>query len=173
LAHAEEIGIYVDEAIGGASYKGELAEMGTGAPRFQMSFAARRGPWTASLLFGAAIPDFFFIDCYGDECNAPPSAGLGYGGADIKRAWPLVRSSYRHVGTQLFLHGGPRWYEGQEAIKGYSGPGLSAGAGIEAYFFAVGVYADFGIDAFRLTSEMDVLHASTPYVMVGFRLGLM
>lgn len=54
-----------------------------------------------------------------------------------------------------------------------SGPGLSAGAGIEANAIVVGGYVDFGIDAFRLTSDMDVLHGSTPYVMVGIRLGLM
>jgi len=61
---------------------------------------------------------------------------------------------------------------GSRVVVG-SGAGLGAGAGIEAYAYAVGFSLDLGVDAFRLTSEMDVLHGSTPYVMLGIRLGLM
>jgi hypothetical protein len=173
LAYAEEIGVNFDEGIGGASYRGELATMGSGGPRLQLALNVRRGPWTVSVLGGGVMPDFFFIDCYGEECDVPPSASYSYGGVDLKRAWPLVHSRHRHGGLQMFLHGGPRWYEGDQAIKGYAGPGLSAGAGIEAHAIVVGGYVDFGIDAFRLTSHMDVLHGSSPYVMLGIRLGLM
>jgi hypothetical protein len=83
LASAEEIGINFDEAFGGASYRGELATMGTGGPRLQLSFNARRGPWTVSVLGGGVMPDFFFIDCYGDECDVPRSAAYSYGGLDL------------------------------------------------------------------------------------------
>ena len=129
LAHAEEIGLNIDESFGGASYRGELSAMGTGGPRLQIALNARRGPWTVSFLGGGVIPDFFFIDCYGEECDVPPSAAYSYSGFDLKHAWPLVHSRHRHGGLQMFLHGGPRWYEGDEGIKGYSGPGLNAGAG--------------------------------------------
>lgn len=173
LAHADDIGIYFDEAVGGASYRGELADYGTGAPRLQLSFSARRGPWTVSLFGGGADPDALTIDCYGDECDGPEPASYAFGGVDLKRAWPLFRPRWHHTGVRLFMHGGPRFYAGGGAINGYSGPGIGGGAGIEGDFFVIGYYVDFGIDAFRLSSEMDTLHGSTPYVMVGGRLGWM
>lgn len=173
VVSAEPIGVFVGGGFGGVQYQGELATMGTSAPTMELSFGVRRGPWTVSALGGGADPNALFIDCYGDECDAPTPASYAYGGVDLKRAWPLFKRPWRHAGIRMFLHGGPRWFSGGGAIEGYSGPGLAAGAGIEGDAIVVGYYIDFGVDVFRLTSEMDVVRGSTPYVLVGSRFGWM
>jgi hypothetical protein len=171
----DSIGVFVGGEFGGVDYRGDIAAMGGGAPAMHMSLGVRRGQWTVSVGGGGADPYALFIDCYGDECNAPTPASYAFGTIDIKRAWPLFNRPWRHAGIRMFLHGGPRWFSGGGAIDGYSGPGVGGGAGIEGDAFVIGYYVDFGMDVFRLTSPQmdDAIHGSTPYVMVGSRFGWM
>lgn len=185
-AHAG--GLFVEEGIGGASYRGDLAPFG-GAPRVQISLGIRSGPYTLSILGGATVPDMFYIDCYGDECDPQPTAGYTFGGIDLKRAWPIA-GRYEHAAVRLFMHGGARWYSGDNDIEGYAGPGASGGAGIEGDCWLIGYSLDFGLDAMwlrgaplrsdeaargpasGLASTGDIF-AATPYIMFSGRLGWM
>ncbi len=172
-------GYFIAESLGGTSYRGELARYG-GAPRFQIGFDVRRGPWTFEVFGSFAVPDAFFIDCYGDECAyaAQPKAGLGAFGVDLRKRWRLLSLKrlgkpgvYERPGLFMALHGGPRWFVGDSAIDGYSGPGLGGGAAVEGDVWVIGYYVDFGLDVMRLSGPGEAIHGSTPYVMFGGKMG--
>jgi hypothetical protein len=177
-AHADD-GYFVDEALGGASYRGELGRY-DGAPRFQLGFGVRRGDWTVEAFGTFLVPDFFYIDCYGEECAyaAKPQAGLGAFGVDARKRWRLLSlrrwgkpGVYERPGLFMALHGGPRWFVGDDAIAGYAGPGLGGGASLEGDLWVIGYYVDFGMDLMRLSGPGDAIHGSTPYVMLGAKVG--
>jgi hypothetical protein len=176
---AADDGYYVHEAVGGAGYRGELDRY-DGAPRFQVGFGVRRGPWTIDILGSFLVPDFYYIDCYGAECAyaAKPQAGLGAFGVDVRKRWRLLSlrrwgkpGVYDRPGVFMALHGGPRWFVGDSAIEGYEGPGLGGGGTLEADLWIVGYYLDFGLDVLRLTGPGEPIHGSTPYVMIGAKAG--
>jgi hypothetical protein len=172
-------GYYLEESFGGAGYQGELGRYG-GAPRFQIGFGIRRGAWTYEVFGSATIPDFYYIDCYGAECAyaAAPTAGLGAFGVDARKRWRLLSlrrfdkpGVYERPGVFVALHGGPRWFFGSEALDGYSGPGLGGGVALEGDLWVLGYFLDVGIDVMRLRGPDDTVHGSTPYLMVGAKMG--
>ena len=176
---AADDGYYFAESLGGASYRGEIARY-DGAPRFQLEFGVRRDDWTLSLVGVANIPGFFFVDCYGEECAyaAKPTAGIGGGGIDLRKRWQLLHMRrwgrpgvYERPGLFVALHGGARWFVGSDALDGYSGPGLGAGAALEGELWVLGYYMDVGIDVLTLRGRDDTIHGSTPYVAFGGKLG--
>src|SRR5258705_8760568 len=131
-------GYFFSESLGGAAYRGELSRY-DGAPRFQIAFDVRRGDVTYEVFGAFMIPDFYYIDCYGEECAyaAKPEAGLGAFGVDVRKRWRLLSlrrwgkpGVYERPGLFAALHGGARWFVGSEAIDGYQGPGLGAGAAL-------------------------------------------
>jgi hypothetical protein len=172
-------GYYLDEAMGGASYRGELARY-DGAPRLKVGFGARRGTWAVEGFAAFLVPDLFYIDCYGAECAyaAAPQAGLGAVGVDVRKRWKLLSlrrwgkpGVYERPGLFMAVHGGPRWFVGDDAIREMGGPGVGGGAALEADLWVIGYYVDVGLDVFRLAGNGDPIHGSTPYVMFGAKVG--
>lgn len=186
-AAADAEGLFVEEGIGGADYRGDLVAF-DGSPRFQLSLGLRRGPWTLALLGGATEPDLFSVDCHGSECDVKPRASYSFGGADLKRAWPLAAKN-EHFAVRLFMHGGVRWFDGDDDIEGYAGPGVGGGAGLEGDCYVIGYALDFGLDAMWLHAPAEPppmlakapsglgstgdIFAAAPYVMVTGRIGWM
>jgi len=172
-------GYFFSESLGGAGYRGELAKY-DGAPRFQIGASVRRGPWTVEAFGSFLVPDLFFIDCYGEECAAAarPQAGLGAFGLDLRKRWRLLGvrrwgkpGVYARPGVFMALHGGARWFVGDDALQGYQGPGIGGGAALEGDLWLIGYYLDLGVDVMRLDGPGEPIHGSTPYVMVGGKLG--
>jgi hypothetical protein len=175
-AHAED-GYYLTESFGGGAYRGELSRY-DGAPRFQIGGGVRRGAWSVEAFGTFLVPDFGYIDCYGAECAyaAKPQAGLGAFGMDLRRRWRLTsvprRPGYaQRPGVFMALHGGARWYVADDALEGYQGLGLGGGAAIECDLLVIGFFLDFGLDVMRLEGPNETIHGSTPYVMLGAKLG--
>jgi hypothetical protein len=166
-------GVYLSESIGGTAYQGGLKAYGTGGPRLSISIGYRRDPaWAVEAVIGAIVPDMFYIDCYGDECGEDPRAGAyGFGGVDIKRRWPLAHSRWPGLAVRATLHAGPRVFIGTDALTGYDGIGLNAGASLEADLWVIGYFLDFGIDAMWMAMPVDHMRATAPYVMFGGKVG--
>ena len=74
LAHADN-GYFFEESFGGGGYKGGLSAYGDGGFRLQMGMGHRRGEWSYEALGGAIVPDFLYVDCYGEECNVDDRVG--------------------------------------------------------------------------------------------------
>jgi hypothetical protein len=172
-------GYYVDEAFGGASFRGELGRY-PGAPRFKIGFGVRRSSLAVEAFGSFLVPDLFYIDCYGEECAyaAAPQAGLGAFGIDVRKRWRLLSlrrwgkpGVYERPGLFVALHGGPRWFVGDDAIQGYQGPGIGGGAALEGDLWVLGYYIDFGVDAMRLAGPGSAIHGTTPFVMFGAKVG--
>jgi hypothetical protein len=172
-------GYYISESLGGGDYKGQLSQY-DGAPRFQIGAGVRRGPWTVEAFGTFLVPDFFFIDCYGEECAyaARPQAGLGAFGLDLRKRWRLLSlrrwrhpGVYERPGVFVALHGGARWFVGNQALDGYQGPGIGGGATLEGDLWVLGYFLDLGIDIMRLEGPGAPVHGSTPYVVIGAKLG--
>jgi hypothetical protein len=183
VAHSRPVvadnGYFVYEGLGGAAYRGELAAY-DGAPRFHIGFGVRRESSTFELFGAFLVPDAFFIDCYGDECAQlnKPKAGIGALGIDVRRRWRLVSlrrwgkpGVYERPGVFLALHGGPRWFVGNDSLAHHAGPGLGGGAAIEGDLWLIGYYLDFGLDVMRLHGPSGTVRGSTPYIMFGGKLG--
>lgn len=177
-AHAED-GYYLTESFGGGAYRGELSRY-DGAPRFQIGGGVRRGSWSVEAFGTFLVPDLFYIDCYGAECAyaAKPQAGLGAFGMDLRKRWRLAsvrrwrgQGFYERPGVFMALHGGARWYVGDGELDGYQGLGLGGGAAIEGDLWVIGYFLDFGLDVMRLEGPKETIHGSTPYVMLGAKLG--
>lgn len=173
-------GYYLTEALGGSSYDGELGRYGDGVPRFHIGFGVRRGALTVEAFGSFAVPDFYYIDCYGSECAyaARPQAGLGAFGVDVRKRWRLLSlrrwgrpGVYERPGVFVALHGGARWFVADQALDGYQGPGLGGGAALEGDLWVIGYFVDFGLDVMRLQGHGETVHGSTPYVMFGAKLG--
>ena len=171
-AHADD-GYFIEESIGGASYRGDLAQYADGAPRFQIGFNVRRGEWAVELFGGFAAPDFFFIDCYDETACAPaPAADLTHFGVDVRRHYTLGKPRWKRLNANMFLHAGPRWFDGSEALAGFRGPGIGGGAGIEINAWVIGYYVDFGMDMMWLDGPNgNHIMGSMPYVMFGGKVG--
>lgn len=168
-------GAYFIESIGGASYRGELSRF-DGGPRFQLGVGVWHGPWSIEFFGSGTDPNALFIDCYGEECAyaAKPEAPLQVFGVDLRERWRIVSSPLStKVGLFMTLHGGPRYVEASEALQGYRGVGIGAGASLDFNFWVVGGSLDFGTDLMRLEGSGDVVHGSTPYVLLGMKLGWM
>lgn len=177
-AHADS-GYYVTESIGGSDYKGQLARY-DGAPRFQIGVGARRGPWSVEAFGTFLVPDAFFIDCYGAECAyaSKPKAGLGAFGVDVRHRWRLLHlrrfgkpGVYERPGVFVALHGGPRWFDASDALDGYQGPGIGGGATLEGDLWVIGYFLDLGLDIVRLDGPDGPVRGSTPYLVIGAKLG--
>jgi hypothetical protein len=177
---AADTGVYLEEAFGGGGYQGELSRYGDGAPRVQIGFGVRRGDWTVEALGSFSVPDFGYIDCYGEECAyaARPQAGLSAFGLDLRKRWRVLslrhwsgRGTYERPGIFFALHGGMRWFVGDQALDGYAGPGLGGGAAVEGELWVLGYFVDFGLDVMRLRGYQNVVHGSTPYFMIGAKMG--
>ena len=177
---AADDGYYVTESFGGGGYNGELGYYGDGAPRFQIGFGVRRGDWSVETFGSFSIPDLFYIDCYGSECAyaARPQAGLGAFGMDLRKRWRLLSMKrwgkpgvYERPGLFVALHGGARWFVGDQALDGYSGPGLGGGAALEGDLWVLGYFVDVGMDLMTLNGPGPTVHGSTPYFMVGAKVG--
>jgi hypothetical protein len=174
-------GYFFEESLGGAGYRGELARYGGGAPRFQFGVGVRRGAWTVTGFGAALVPDFYAIDCYGEEeCAAfdAPSPGLGAAGIDLRKRWRLLSlrrwgrpGVYERPGVFASLRAGPRWFFGNDALDGFSGPGLGGAASLEGDLWVLGYFVDFGIDLMRLQGPEGTLRGSTPYLMFGAKVG--
>ena len=178
---AADTAVFATEAIGGAGYRGELAHF-DGAPQITIGGGVRRGPVSVELFGRWIVPDFLFIDCYGIECAywEKPKAGIGALGLDVGYRWRLlyVRKwlGYRpgvweRPGLFVSVRGGPRWVWGSDAIAGHDGPGLGVAASVEADVWVIGYFVDVGIDAYRLRGPDDTIHASSPYLMIGAKVG--
>jgi len=170
-------GGYLTESIGGGAYQGELGRFSSGEARLQVGGGYVRGPWALEASATIYIPDFYYIDCYGDECLAAqaPPAGLVIANLDLRRAWRVLRPIFtRKIGLDMVLHGGPRWAAGETALTGYAGPGLGGGATLDLNLKLFSMFVDLGMDLALLRgSDGDVLTAKLPYVACGFRLGWM
>ena len=169
-------GFYFTERFGGASYKGDLARFGTGAPRLQAGVGVVRGPWAVELYGGGMDPDFFFIDCYGEECAAALAPTLSFveWGADVRRSWRVLRSTWTSwIGLDFVLHGGPRYFIAEGALEGYRGIGLGGGATFDANFRVMSMFVDFSTDFLRLQGDGDAFNGQLPGIQIGMRLGWM
>lgn len=170
-------GAYFTESFGGGSFQGEVGRFSSGAFRLQVGAGYVRGPWALEASGTGYIPDFFYIDCYGDDCLAAqaPPAGLVLANLDLRRAWRVLRPRFTNkIGLDMVLHGGPRWATGDSALDGYAGPGFGGGATLDANLKVVSMYLDLGIDlALMRGNDGDVLTAKLPYVTCGIRLGWM
>lgn len=165
-------GIFVEESIGGTSFAGGLAGYGGGGPRIQLGIGVRRGAWGLEVLGGAIVPDLFFIDCYGDECaRTGRRGGYGYFGADLRREVAAARTRYRRLLGRLVVHAGPRMIVGTEALTGYDGFGVSAGASFEGDAYVIGYFVDVGVDAIWMQIPVDHVLGIAPYVRFGGKIG--
>jgi hypothetical protein len=173
-------GFYMEESAGGAPYRGQLSAFDDGAFRVQFGAVLRRGD-TMYRVFGAAlIPDYAYVDCYGEECAyaARPDAGLAAFGLDTGKRWRLLSLKrlgkpgvYERPGVFVSLHGGLRWLWGNRAIAGYRGPGIGGGAMLEGDLWVFGYFVTAGLDIMRLTGPGEPIRGSTPYVAFGIKLG--
>lgn len=170
-------GAYFTESFGGGSYQGDVGRFNSGAVRLQIGVGYVHGPWALEASVTGYMPDFLYIDCYGDECLAAeaPTAGLVIANLDLRRAWRVLRPRFTtKVGLDMVLHGGPRWATGNDALAGYAGPGIGGGATLDANLKIFSMYLDLGMDlALMRGSDGDVLTAKVPYVACGARLGWM
>lgn len=170
-------GVYVGESLGGASYQGDLSSFGGGAPRLQLAGGYVRGPWAVEASITGMVPDLFYIDCYGDEClaAAAPTPGLTQVGLDLRRAYRIVYSTWTNkIGLDMVLHGGPRWFVGQDALERFAGPGLGGGAGLDLNLKVFSMFVDLGVDLPLLrSSDGDTLTGRLPYLAFGGRVGWM
>ncbi|MCX5742874.1 MAG: hypothetical protein NT062_10300 [Proteobacteria bacterium] len=167
-------GGYLSESLGGGDFVGELGDHGAGAPRVQLGVGYVRGPWAVELSLAAFMPDFGYIDCYGDECveASRPKAGLVQVGLDLRRAYRVVYSTWtRHIGLDLFVHGGPRWFVGQDGLSGYGGPGIGGAAGAELNVKVVGMFVELGLDLVMMRDRGDQMTGRIPSVAFGVRFG--
>jgi len=166
-------GAFFSESGGGTAYKGGLAAYGSGALRVEFGAGYRRGPWTVELLGGGGWVE---ADCFGVNCEltgVQHGGSVGYFGFDLERRWPVLQSRWRGLGLRFALHAGPRYFVGTDALNGYDGPGLNAGAQIEGDIWVLGYFIDAGIDAMRLSMPVDSVTGTAPYVMIGGRVGWM
>lgn len=171
-------GGYLAESFGGGSYQGDLRDFSTGEFRLGISAGYVRGPWALEVGGAAYIPDFFYIDCYGDEClaAAAPEAGLAVAHVDVRRAWRVQRSPWTDkIGIDMVLHGGPRWFVGQDALDARRGPGVGGGATLDLNLRILSVFLDTGMDLGVMAGGDDgeVITVRLPYVAFGMRLGWM
>jgi hypothetical protein len=177
-AHAES-GYYFSEALGGGDYDGQLGRYG-GAPRFELRFGMRRDAISFELTGTFMIPDFLYIDCYGEECAyaARPKAGLGAAGVELRQRWRLLSLKrvgrpgvYERPGLFVSVHGGMKWWGGSEAIEGYGGPGVTGGVSLEGDLWILGYFADLGLDVLHLEGPGETIRGSIPYVVFGGKFG--
>ncbi len=171
-------GFYLTERFGGASYSGDLARFGAGAPRLQAGVGVVRGPWAIEVYGGGMDPDLFYIDCYGAECDsiaaAGPSLSFVEWGADLRRSWRVLRSTWTSwIGLDFVLHGGPRYLIAERALDGYRGLGLGGGATFDANFRVMSMFLDFSTDFVRLEGDGEAVTGRLPSIQIGMRLGWM
>jgi len=170
-------GFYLTERFGGASYKGDLARFGSGAPRLQAGLGVVRGPWAVEFYGGGMDPDLFYIDCYGEECDtiaAAPSLSFVEWGLDVRRSWRVLRSTWTSwIGLDFVLHGGPRYFIAERALDGYRGVGLGGGATFDANFRVMSMFVDFSTDLVRLSGGGETFTGQLPGIQIGMRLGWM
>lgn len=169
-------GAYIGEGLGGTAYHGDFARFGSGAPRLQISGGYVRGPWALEVWGAGLVPDFFYIDCYGDECAAAaaPQLGMSELGIDIRRAWRVVYSTWTNkIGLDFVLHGGPRFAVGTDSLDGYQGVGLGGGAALDLNLKLISMYVDFSSDLVELSGPGGTFSGSLPTIMMGCRLGWM
>jgi hypothetical protein len=169
-------GFTVDEAMGGAVYRGDFASTGS-APMFEIGATYMHRDWGARV-FGAFLePNFFFIDCYGAECAyaAKPVDGFGILGADVRRTFGLLHvKRFPRIRLDMVLHAGPRYFWGSDNLDGYTGPGIGGGAGLDFDAYVYGLFVDFGTNTAVMHRDgAPEVAGSLPYVMVGGRLGWM
>lgn len=163
IAHADR-GYFVRDGGGAAGFRGGLRAYGAGTILGGGGLSYRNDDRVYSL------------DVWGgwSEANADGSiSGGSYVtlGLDYKRLWDIVDSRSQRLGVQLGLHGGPRYYWGSDALFGYDGPGLRAGASLEANLWVVGMIVDVGVDAMVLRMPVDNVSGIAPYVLVGAKMG--
>jgi hypothetical protein len=167
-------GFTIDEAIGGAAYRGDFAGS---APRFSVAGTYMHGAWGASVLGAGFAPNFGYIDCYGAECAyaAKPVDSFAMFGVDVRHTFPLVHvRRYPRLRIDMVLHGGPRYFWGGDAIDGYAGPGIGGGAGIDFDMAVIGYFVDLGTDTMVMHhGGSPEVAGSLPYILVGGRLGWM
>ncbi|HEY5927034.1 MAG TPA: hypothetical protein VIV11_35345 [Kofleriaceae bacterium] len=173
-------GYYLTEGFGGGDYDGQLARYGGGAPRFHIGFGMRRDDTSFELFGSFLIPDLYYVDCYGEECAyaARPQGGLNTVGIDVRRRWRLLSlrrfgkpGVYERPGVFVALHGGARWFGGEEALSDYAGPGIGGGVALEGDLWILGYYLDLGLDLLHLEGPGETIRGSIPYMMFGAKFG--
>lgn len=163
VAHADR-GYFMTEAMGGAAFRGGLNAYGSGMLELGYGLAYRHD----KRVYG--------FDVFGGWSEGDiDGSGLGGSfvtvGLDVKQLWDVVDSRWSRFGVQFGLHGGPRYYSGSDALNGYGGPGLRAGATIEANLWVYGMTLDFGFDAMALEMPVDTVTGYAPYVLIGGKAG--
>jgi hypothetical protein len=177
---AADDGYYLTESFGGGDYQGELGYYGDGMPMLHVGVGVRRAEWSVEVLGHFAIPDLYYIDCYGSECAyaARPQAGLNGLAVDVRKRWRLLSMRrigkpgvYERPGLFVALHGGGRWFWADQALDRYQGPGIGGGAALEGDLWILGYFLDLGMDLVHLRGPGPTVHGSTPYIMVGAKIG--
>lgn len=172
-------GVYVFESLGGASFQGDLRQYSTGSPRASIGAGYRHGVWALEVSgVWHFAEDFFAIDCYSEEecaAIAAPDPEMRHLAIDVRRTWRVIHSPVsKHFGVDLSLHGGPRRYDGLDALDRFAGYGVGGGAQFDLNLKVFSAFVDFGTDVAVLSHpDADTILARLPYVMVGGRLGWM
>jgi hypothetical protein len=164
-------GAYVVEGFGVAGFDGGLRAYGLRQMKLQIGAGVWKGPWSVEL-FGGGMTDFLAVDCYGEECGSgPPEGSLSFAGLDVAKRWGVLESRWPGLSVRIALHGGIRYFVGDDALKGYQGPGIGAGVRLEANAWVIGYFVDLGIDAMALRMPADSVTGTSPFLLFGARVG--
>lgn len=180
-ASARADGFYYFEGVGGTKVHDELAAYMPDAVNIRVGVGMRRHEWAYELFLAGHIND----QLYGEQ-----TSDLMTGGLNIKYIQPVAP----HL--EVYLRGSATLGGGSQALEGYNGRGLGAGAGIQLkgkgsvlgllwwplFFTHVGprmtaaLWLDTGYDFYRLQPPSDsrathAIDAQLSTVTFGFALG--
>jgi hypothetical protein len=168
-------GYYMEVSAGPVSYLGELAAYAGDTGKVHVAFSARFAAWTFELTMGGLLNDGPARCGRGVQCRVieePGPVELDVFGTNVRHRWRLVGTRWSRFGLATSVYGGVRRYWGEAALDEYAGFGIGGGARIELDVWAFGYFLDVGGDAMRLTSvDGSVLHGTTPYFLLGAKLG--
>lgn len=174
-ASARADGLYYFEGVGGTKVHDELSAYMTDAVNVRVGVGMRRHAWAYELFLGGHINTAF------DD-----NTTLMTGGLNIKYIQPLAS----HL--EVYLRGSASLGGGSQALEGWSGRGLGAGAGIQLkgkgsvlgllwwplFFTHVGprmtaaLWLDTGYEFYRLHGDKPTaIDAQLSTVTLGFALG--
>ena len=159
-----DTGVYADETFSAAGYGRGLKSYGDTAFRFTFAMNVRHDAWTLGVIGGFAATDDWHRN----------NADYSLMGVDLRKTWQLNELhpfKPRRAGVRASLGGGPRWFEGQRTLTGYSGPGVTADVRLEGDFFVIGYYIDIGVDAMWMQMPADHVVGVVPFIGIGGKLG--
>jgi hypothetical protein len=161
-----DTGVYVTETFSAASYDFGLSAYGTGGLRFTFSVDIRQDARTTSIVGGCLFNETARAEFrQGTYCFA---------GFDLRHTWQLNKlHPYRasHAGVRLSVDAGPRWFNGNEALTGFSGPGASASVRLEGDAWVIGYFLTAGVDAMAMKIPVDSVVGMSPFLGFGAKFG--